>query len=108
MKKLFTIFFLLFSAASFSQSSQNIVVSEVYGGGGNSGAAFTHDFIELFNPTATPKYITNWSVQYGVASNSSWSKVILSGTIQPGLPHSVLFGREHGQSVAASRRHLHY
>lgn len=28
-----------------------VVLSEVYGGGGNSGATFTHDFIELFNPT---------------------------------------------------------
>jgi len=29
--------------------SPNIVVSQVYGGGGNTGATYTHDFIELFN-----------------------------------------------------------
>ncbi len=28
-----------------------LVISEVYGGGGNSGATYTHDFIELYNPT---------------------------------------------------------
>ena len=29
--------------------SSTIVISQVYGGGGNTGATFTHDFIELFN-----------------------------------------------------------
>src|SRR5207249_4835668 len=28
----------------------HIVISQVYGGGGNSGAAYKNDFIELFNP----------------------------------------------------------
>jgi hypothetical protein len=30
----------------------NPVISQVYGGGGNAGATYTHDFVELFNPTA--------------------------------------------------------
>ena len=29
--------------------SANIVISQVYGGGGNSGATFKNDFIELYN-----------------------------------------------------------
>ncbi len=29
--------------------SVDIVISQVYGGGGNSGATYTHDFIELYN-----------------------------------------------------------
>ena len=29
--------------------SPDIVISQVYGGGGNSGATLTNDFIELFN-----------------------------------------------------------
>ena len=33
--------------------SPNIVISQVYGGGGNAGATFTNDFIELFNRGAT-------------------------------------------------------
>ena len=28
--------------------SPDIVISQVYGGGGNSGAPYTHDFVELF------------------------------------------------------------
>lgn len=28
----------------------NIVISQVYGGGGNNNAPYTHDFVELYNP----------------------------------------------------------
>src|SRR5690349_7655166 len=60
------------------------VISQVYGGGGNSGATFKNDFIELFNPTATPVGLTGSSVQYASASGSSWQVTPLSGTIPPG------------------------
>ncbi len=33
--------------------SPNLVVSQVYGGGGNTGATFTDDFIEIFNRGTT-------------------------------------------------------
>jgi hypothetical protein len=37
------------SASSPAQAvSPDIVISQVYGGGGNSGAMYTHDFVELF------------------------------------------------------------
>src|SRR5204863_6052271 len=32
----------------------HIVISQIYGGGGNSGATFKNDFVELYNPTASP------------------------------------------------------
>jgi predicted extracellular nuclease len=44
--------------------SQSIVVSQVYGGGGNSGAPFTHDFVELFNRGTSPASVGGWSLQY--------------------------------------------
>ena len=28
----------------------SLIISQIYGGGGNSGATFTNDFIEIFNP----------------------------------------------------------
>ena len=40
----------------------NVVISEVYGGGGNSGAAFAQDFVELYNPTGSAIDIEGWSV----------------------------------------------
>ena len=48
--------------------SPNIVISQVYGGGGNTGATYTHDFIELFNRGATTVSLAGWSVQYASAT----------------------------------------
>jgi predicted extracellular nuclease len=65
--------------------SADIVISQVYGGGGNSGAVFKNDFIELYNRGAATVDITGWSVQYASATGSTWSsKTVLSGVIQPG------------------------
>ena len=47
-----------------------IVISQVYGGGGNAGATYTNDFIELFNPTTTPQSLSGWSVQYTSAAGT--------------------------------------
>src|ERR1041385_5509252 len=52
--------------------STNIVISPVYGGGGNSGATLKNDFIELFNLSASPVDVTGWSIQYGSATGTSW------------------------------------
>lgn len=62
----------------------NVVVSQIFGGGGNSGAPFTHDFIELFNRSAAPVSLTGWAVQYTSSTGSSWQKVDLSGNLAPG------------------------
>lgn len=40
--------FMGLAAESVQALSSDIVISQVYGGGGNSGATLTHDFIELF------------------------------------------------------------
>ena len=40
-----------------------VVISQVYGGGGNSGATLRHDFIEVFNIGSAPVDIGGWSVQ---------------------------------------------
>ncbi|MDH1603955.1 MULTISPECIES: hypothetical protein [unclassified Empedobacter] len=46
MKKFYSLVVITaLSSLSFGQ----VVISQVYGGGGNSGAKYTHDFIELFN-----------------------------------------------------------
>ena len=60
-----------------------IVISEVYGGGGNIGALYSNDFIELFNTSSTPVDLTGWSVQYNSANNSTtnWLVTRLTGTI---------------------------
>ena len=64
--------------------SPDIVISQVYGGGGNSGATYTNDFIELFNRSASPVSLAGWSVQYASSVGTTWQVTALSGTVQPG------------------------
>ena len=45
-----------------------IVISQVYGGGGNAGATLRNDFIELFNRGNTTVSLAGWSVQYAAAT----------------------------------------
>src|SRR2546428_6413817 len=52
--------------------SSSIVLSQVYGGGVNSGATFKNDFIELFNRGAAAVSVTGWSVQYASSAGTSW------------------------------------
>ena len=61
-----------------------VVVSQVYGGGGNTGAPLNKDFIELHNRGSAPVSLTGWSVQYASAASASWSKTVLTGTIAAG------------------------
>ncbi|MCU1350636.1 MAG: repeat protein, partial [Acidobacteria bacterium] len=64
-----------------------VVISQIYGGGGNTGAPFQNDFIELFNRGSQPVTLNGWSVQYGSATSATFSAAnttALSGTINPG------------------------
>lgn len=64
--------------------SPDIVISQVYGGGGNSGAIYTHDFVELYNRGASAVNVSGWTVQYAASTSSSWSSVAITGTIPAG------------------------
>jgi hypothetical protein len=81
---LFLLAVLLFAAPVAQSASPNIVVSQVYAGGGNAGATFTHDFVELFNRGSSAVDVGGWTIQYASASGTSWQATPLSGTIQPG------------------------
>jgi len=50
--------------------SPDLVISQVYGGGGNSGAPLNADFIELFNRGDAPRATTGLSVQYASATGT--------------------------------------
>ncbi|MBK8610164.1 MAG: lamin tail domain-containing protein [Chitinophagaceae bacterium] len=50
-----------------------MVISQVYGAGGNAAATYTNDFIELFNRSTATIDISGWSVQYASAAGTSWS-----------------------------------
>ncbi|MFI8711882.1 chitobiase/beta-hexosaminidase C-terminal domain-containing protein [Brevibacillus brevis] len=63
--------------------ADHVVISEVYGGGGNSGALYKNDFIKLYNPTDTAVSVGGWSVQYASATGTTWQKAGLTGSIAP-------------------------
>lgn len=64
--------------------STTLVLAEVYGGGGNSGATYTNDFIELRNVGSDAVDVSSYSVQYASATGSSWQVTPLSGSIPAG------------------------
>lgn len=62
-----------------------VVIAEVYGGGGNSGAVYDADYVVLHNTSASSVTIDGWSLQYGSAAGSTWNnRITLSGMIAPG------------------------
>ncbi len=58
-----------------------VIISQVYGGGGNSGATLKNDFVELFNPNDAAVALDGWSVQYASTNGSSWQVTPLTGSI---------------------------
>ena len=63
----------------------HLVISQLYGGGGNSGATLTHDYVEIYNPSSISFNLAGWSLQYASAAGTSWTnKQPLGGTIAPG------------------------
>ncbi|SDW72515.1 choice-of-anchor I family protein [Paenibacillus sp. CF384] len=68
----------------------HVIINQYFGGGTSSGAAVSHGFIELYNPTDSNVDLSSWSIQYadrGASSSNTteptgaWEKLDLSGTI---------------------------
>jgi predicted extracellular nuclease len=79
---------LLAIAGTALAQSPNIVISQVYGGGGNSGAPYRNDFVELFNLGDAAFTMPDWSIQYASFTGTSWGsqKLVIPSatTLQPG------------------------
>ena len=54
------------------QVSPNIVISQLFGGGGLTNSPYQNDYVELFNRGNAPVNLSNWSVQYASATGSNW------------------------------------
>jgi len=73
----------------------HVVISQVYGGGGNSGATYTNDFVELYNPTGQTFDLSDYSLQYAsAAGGDGWefTRTPLGGTIGPGEYYLISLG----------------
>ncbi len=73
------------SAGINEPTTPQVVISQVYGGGGNSGATYKNDFIELFNRGTSSVNLNGWSVQYASATGTTWAATNLPNiTLVPG------------------------
>ena len=75
---------LLAAASARGSGSGSLVVGEVYAAGGNSGAVYANDYVELFNRGASPVAVDGWTLQYASAAGTSWQSTALGGTIPAG------------------------
>ena len=66
--------------------ADHVVISQIYGGGGNASATYQNDYVELYNPSPNTFSLTGWSIQYAAATGTGWGTqlVPLAGPIAPG------------------------
>ena len=87
-------------------ASTTVVITQIYGAGGNSGAVLDSDFVELFNLSPAPVSLNGWSIQYissaGVAATSGTSYNLPNVTLAPGQ-YFMMKGRD-GDDL---HRHVH-
>jgi uncharacterized protein len=85
-------------------ASLTVVISQIYGAGGNAGAPLTNDFVELHNLSDVAISVEGWSVQYASATGtgnfgaSSTQITELSGSI---APHGYLLVQEAGGAAGS-------
>jgi subtilisin-like proprotein convertase family protein len=72
------------SSSAFTVTQLPVLISQIYGAGGNTGATYNSDYVELHNRSASPVNLSGWSVQYASSAGTSWSSAALSGTIGAG------------------------
>ena len=74
----------LLAASAARGASSTVVVSQIYAGGGNAGATYANDYVELLNRGSSAVDLTGWSLQYAPAAGTNWQVVDLAGSIKSG------------------------
>lgn len=81
------------STATLHAMSTGVVISQVYTAGGNSGATYNADYVELFNLSGAPVSLTGYALQYFSATGATTASAVIalpSGTtLQPGRHYLV-------------------
>lgn len=89
MKKIFT----FLTVAAFSAVNAQIVINEVYGGGGNSGATYKNDFIELINTGTSEVTLSGATLQYASSSGTfNQYHTLPDITLKPGQTYLIQEG----------------
>ncbi|MEO7044501.1 MAG: lamin tail domain-containing protein [Ferruginibacter sp.] len=100
MKKIYIFFSLILLVLT---TNAQVVINEVYGGGGNSGSTYTNDFIELYNNSSSAVSLAGWSVQYASAAatgTTTWAVTTLTGSIPANGYYLVQEAKGTGGTVA--------
>jgi lamin tail-like protein len=74
----------LLVAPGARSASSDMLVSQVFAAGGNAGAPYANDFVELFNRGGATVDLGIWSIQYASATGTTWQVTPLSGSVPPG------------------------
>jgi hypothetical protein len=88
MKKLLVLLTVIGALAAASSASGSgtgsIVVSQLFAAGGNSGASYANDYVELFNRGTSAVSLTGWTLQYASSASSTWQTTALTGSVPAG------------------------
>jgi hypothetical protein len=74
----------LATAADVAAVSTDVVISQVYGGGGNTDATYKNDYVELLNRETSTVGLSGWSIQYASSVGAVRPVTNLSGSIPAG------------------------
>ncbi len=86
----------LVAPAQANPAGTDLVVSEVYGGGGNSGAPFQNDFVEVYNPTSATVPLAGYTVAYFSSGGGAGGTATLTGQIPAGGTYLVRMAAGNG------------
>src|SRR6185436_6043550 len=70
-----------------------VVISQIYASGGEAGATYRNDFVELFNRGDTTVNLSGWSLQFASATGTAWTRVNLGTfSLVPGQHYLLQLG----------------
>jgi hypothetical protein len=72
-----------FTTATGGNCATGLVISQIYGGGGNNQSVFRNDFIELHNGGSTPADLSGFAVQYASINGATWQVTALPSVVVP-------------------------
>jgi endonuclease/exonuclease/phosphatase family metal-dependent hydrolase len=92
----------IFLLAQAAGAQGHLIISQLYGGGGNTGSVYSNDFVELYNPTNAAIDLSTYSLQYAAVTGtfSSSNTLPLTGSVQAG--HYFLIKLASGATTPAS------
>ena len=93
-------------SASATTSGDDIVINEVYAHGGERGAAYSSQFVELYNPTAHPISLNGMVLGVNVPDHKELKGLTkLTGTIAP-KGHYLIKGVSNGEDGKPRRKQI--